>query len=103
MSKIVKKMKIMQPGGTLSDYVPIGAEAENIKTTDGESVQLKLNKTIYIDDIIDNLESSAINKPLSAKQGKILNDSLNRLINKKIVLIGDSYLEGYNPDGNVTS
>ena len=27
----------------------------------------------------------------------------NRLINKKIVLIGDSYLEGYNPDGNVTS
>lgn len=46
MSKIVKKMKIMQPGGTLSDYVPIGAEAENINV-DGESVETKLGKKPY--------------------------------------------------------
>ena len=46
MSKIVKKMKIMQPGGTLSDYVPIGAEAENINV-DGESVEAKLGKKPY--------------------------------------------------------
>lgn len=64
--------------------------------------------------IEDSLTSESSTKSLSAKQGKILKDlvdsnktetnrKLNRLINKKIVLIGDSYLEGYNPDGNVTS
>lgn len=46
MSKIVKKMKIMQPDGTLSDYVSIGAEAENINV-DGESVETKLGKKPY--------------------------------------------------------
>ena len=43
----IKKLKIKKQDGTFSDYVPIGADAENIDTTDGESVQLKLNKKPY--------------------------------------------------------
>ena len=55
MSKIVKKMKIMQPGGTLSDYVPIGAEAENINV-DGESVETKLSKKPYYYDTVADMK-----------------------------------------------
>lgn len=56
MSKIVKKMKIMQPGGTLSDYVPIGAEAENINV-DGESVEAKLGKKPYYYDTVADMKA----------------------------------------------
>ena len=56
MSKIVKKMKIMQPGGTLSDYVPIGAEAENINV-DGESVETKLGKKPYYYNIVADMKA----------------------------------------------
>ena len=56
MSKIVKKMKIMQPGGTLSDYVPIGAEAENINV-DGESVETKLSKKPYYYDTVADMKA----------------------------------------------
>ena len=31
-----------------------------------------------------------------------INTSLNRIINKKYIIVGDSYAEGYTPDGNVT-
>lgn len=43
----IKKLKIKKQDGTFSDYIPIGADAENIDTADGESVQLKLNKKPY--------------------------------------------------------
>lgn len=56
MSKIVKKMKIMQPGGTLSNYVPIGAEAENINV-DGESVETKLGKKPYYYDTVADMKA----------------------------------------------
>ena len=48
----IKKLKIKKQDGTFSDYVPIGADAENIDTTDGESVQLKLNKKPYYYDTV---------------------------------------------------
>lgn len=43
----IKKLKIKKQDGTFSDYIPIGADAENIDTTDGESVEIKLNKKPY--------------------------------------------------------
>ena len=46
MAKIIKKVKAMQPNGTWSNYIPIGAEAENVNV-DGESVENKLNKKPY--------------------------------------------------------
>lgn len=71
-------------------------------------------KKINISDIVNNLTSTEVCKPLSANQGKVLKDLfdsnklstdiiIDRLVNKKFVLIGDSYTEGYTPDGNVTS
>lgn len=73
MADLIKKIKIKKQDGTFTDYIPIGAEAKDISAQDGESVQEKINKTIYVDDVINNLDSSAINKPLSAKQGNVLN------------------------------
>lgn len=43
----IKKLKVKKQDGTFSDYIPIGADAENIDTTDGESVETKLNKKPY--------------------------------------------------------
>lgn len=53
----IKKLKIKKQDGTFSDYIPIGADAENIDTTDGESVQLKLNKKPYYYDTIADMKS----------------------------------------------
>ena len=47
MADLIKKIKIKKQDGTFTDYIPIGAEAKNIETEDGDSVQLKLNKKPY--------------------------------------------------------
>ena len=71
----------------------------------------------YVNDYFDNLDvQEEINNKLDemVQDGTLneiinqeifgnINQRLNLLDTKKIVLIGDSYLEGYNPDGNVTS
>lgn len=56
MSKIVKKMKIMQQDGTFTDYIPLGAEAENINV-DGESVKTKLGKKPYYYDTVADMKA----------------------------------------------
>lgn len=53
----IKKLKIKKQDGTFSDYIPIGADAENIDTTDGESVQFKLNKTPYYYNTIADMKA----------------------------------------------
>lgn len=47
MADLIKKIKIKKQDGTFTDYIPIGAEAQNVSTNDGDSVQLKLNKKPY--------------------------------------------------------
>ena len=47
MADLIKKIKIKKQDGTFTDYIPIGAEAKNISTNDGDSVELKLNKKPY--------------------------------------------------------
>ena len=47
MADLIKKIKIKKQDGTFTDYIPIGAEAQNISTSDGDSVQSKLNKKPY--------------------------------------------------------
>ena len=39
MANIIKKVKIMQPNGTLSSPIPIGANASDIKLSNGTTVQ----------------------------------------------------------------
>ena len=54
MSDRIKKIKIKQSDGTFSDYIPIGADAKNIDTTRGESVQSVIDKTArYYDSIAE--------------------------------------------------
>ena len=47
MADLIKKIKIKKQDGTFTDYIPIGAEAKNISTNDGDSVELKLSKKPY--------------------------------------------------------
>ena len=46
MSNIIKKIKIKKQDGTFTDYIPIGANAENVEMNNGESVE----------DIIGNID-----------------------------------------------
>ena len=57
MSDRIKKLKIKKQDGTFSDYIPIGADAENIDTTDGESVEIKLNKKPYYFDTVADMKA----------------------------------------------
>lgn len=59
----IKKLKIKKQDGTFSDYIPIGADAENIDTTDGESVEIKLNKKPYY---YDNVAAMKADNKLKA-------------------------------------
>ena len=47
MADLIKKIKIKKQDGTFTNYIPIGADAVNVETSDGESVELKLNKKLY--------------------------------------------------------
>lgn len=57
MADLIKKIKIKKQDGTFTDYIPIGAEAQNIETNDGDSVQLKLNKKPYFFDTVADMKA----------------------------------------------
>ena len=40
MADLIKKIKIKKQDGTFTDYIPIGAEAQNISTNDGKALLL---------------------------------------------------------------
>ena len=44
MAELIKKVKVKKQDGTFTDYIPLGADAVNIKTTSGESVQAILDR-----------------------------------------------------------
>ena len=54
MADLIKKIKIKKQDGTFTDYIPIGAEASNVSTEDGLSVENKLKKKpYYFDTVVD--------------------------------------------------
>ena len=57
MADLMTKIKIKKQDGTFTDYIPIGAEAQNVSTGDGESVQLKLNKKPYYYNSVANMKA----------------------------------------------
>lgn len=57
MADLIKKIKIKKQDGTFTDYIPIGANAVNIETSDGESVELKLNKKPYYYNTIADMKA----------------------------------------------
>lgn len=44
MAELIKKVKVMKQDGTFTGYIPLGADAANVKTTSGESVQAILDR-----------------------------------------------------------
>lgn len=56
MADLVKKIKIKKQDGTFTDYIPIGAEAQNVDV-DGESVAYKLNKKPYYYDSVADMKA----------------------------------------------
>ena len=57
MADLIKKIKIKKQDGTYTDYIPIGVDAVNAITDDGESVQLKLNKKPYCFDTVVDMKA----------------------------------------------
>lgn len=53
MSDRIKKIKIKQQDGTFSDYIPIGADAENVEITNGENLSQRL---VRIDEDLEKNE-----------------------------------------------
>lgn len=139
----VKKLKVKKTDGSFTDYIPIGADAENIDLEDGSNVQDEMNKmynkpyyfnsvvemknadylkegdcvitlgyyeindckeefykirNILDTDIIDNYNIIAL-----SNYPNLIAERIKTKPDKKYVIIGDSYTEGYTPDGNVTS
>ena len=57
MSDRIKKIKVKKQDDTFSDYIPIGADAENVEVTNGENLSQRL---VRIDeDLIQNKEDIA--------------------------------------------
>lgn len=95
MADLIKKIKIKKQDGTFTDYIPIGAEAQNISTADGISVENKLKNILYITDIVDNVTSTNTNKPLSANQGKELKDLIDGKADSSTTLAGYGITDAY--------
>ena len=76
---------------------------------DGKGAFYKI-RTLTSSDVIDGVNIIAVNFSDTLIAEKMpdyyineINDKINILTNRKVVIIGDSYAEGYTPDGNVTS
>ena len=109
MSERIKKIKIKKQDDTYTSYIPIGADAENVDCSDGESVELKLNKIrerfeerpyiVTIGDSFGDPNAGGI-APLPIKWPVLVSNALNyRLINKCKSGCGFTYSEGSVPSG----
>ncbi len=58
MADLIKKVKVMQSDGTFTDYIPLGADAANVKTEDGMSVENKLKKKPYYFDTVADMKAA---------------------------------------------
>ena len=58
MADIIKKVKVMQPGGTFTNYIPLGADATDVRTEDGMSVENKLKKKPYYFDTVADMKAA---------------------------------------------
>ena len=62
MANLIKKIKIKKQDGTFTDYIPIGAEAQNVDMQNGTNVEQMLTNLSNQDgEIIDNLNNQIKN------------------------------------------
>lgn len=95
MAKAITQLKVKNSNGEFTD-IPIGIKAENIKLNNGKDLETsvvfldensdtteidKYKTPLYQEDVVDNLISKSNIVPLSAKQGKILNERINQISN----------------------
>ena len=69
--------KVEELNNNLNSEITRAKNAETTLTNDLSNKQDKLINPITQSDVVNNLTSTSANKPLSAYQGKLLNDSLN--------------------------
>ena len=97
MADLIKKIKIKKQDGTFTDYIPIGAEASNISTEDGLSVENKLNKKPYYFNTVADMKSATylkINDMVITLGYYEINDGGGA--EYKIVQSSDKYIENLN-------
>lgn len=78
-----------------SSYVAL-KPVQGIVPTNEEYWQKLVSGGVGVDDIVDNLDSTDSEKPLSANMGRELKESVYKLIGKKINFMGDSITKGVN-------
>lgn len=97
MADLIKKIKIKKQDGTFTDYIPIGAEASNVNTEDGLSVENKLKKKPYYFDTVADMKAATYlkNGDMAITSGYYeINDGGEA--EYKIVQSSDIYVENLN-------
>lgn len=60
MTDVINKIKIKKPDGTMSDYIPIGAEAKNVIDEDSLSISYKINKKPYYFNSVADMKNAKL-------------------------------------------
>ena len=94
MADLIKKIKIKKQDGTFTDYIPIGADAANVETSDGESVELKLNKKPYYYNTVADMKADT-----KLKAGDVCQLLTNDGVAELYKIINDDFSE-YTDDYN---
>ena len=91
MTNLIKKVKVKKQDGTFTDYIPIGAEAKNVKMNNDYSVQENIGNIDIENDgnINEQLENNAllINN-INNNKGKVISGSSEY----SVFLTNDDYL-----------
>lgn len=67
------------------------ADGEDIRSRYIVTTEAQSSGVVFREEVVDNLNSEAVYAPLSAKQGKVLNESIfKKMKGKKLAVIGDS-------------
>lgn len=98
----VKTIRIKESDGTLTqEIVNIAVDSVNVEMADGENLEKKMSSKVNNFDIINNLASDDSNKPLSAKQGKVLKNEIDK-INEEVSFIFPKFMPNqYSGDCNI--
>ena len=100
MAEIIKKVKVMQNNGTFTDYIPLGADAANIKTENGYNLQEIIgNVDVNTDgNIAKQLNNTSILASLNFRKDNSLTIDTTDLHNG----ISYDYLQGFcEVNGNI--
>ena len=98
MADLIKKVKVMQTDGTFTDYIPLGADAENIDMKNDYSVQVNIG-----DIDVDNDGSIAEQLKNYKNDIKDISKDVIDLQNKdKLIFMPVKYLENNNASGTST-